>query len=30
MQEGAIPADAAARLDPLLQDVTDAVDAYVG
>ena len=30
VQEGAIPGDAAARLDPLLQDVTDAVDAYVG
>ena len=30
VQEGAIPGEAAARLDPLLQDVTDAVDAYVG
>ena len=29
VQEGSIPADAAQRLDPLLADVNDAVDAYV-
>ena len=30
VQEGAIPADADARLDPLLQELTDAVDEYAG
>ena len=30
VQEGAIPSQAATRLDPLLQDVTDTVDAYAG
>lgn len=30
VQEGKVTPEAAQRLDPLLQDVTDAVDAYVG
>ena len=30
VQEGTVPADAAARLDPLLQDLSAAADAYTG